>query len=102
MSVIGNKIRSGVFQSRLIDWQVDAHLTWAAHESPPEVKRLSFTLVRKLGLTIAHVDFRLTLEGEYVFFEINPSGQFLFLEVDDPEIEVTSAMADLFLGLESA
>ena len=59
---------------------------------------MSLTLVRALGLSIGHLDFRLTPEAEYVFFEVNPSGQFLFLEVDDPEIEVTSAMADLLLG----
>jgi glutathione synthase/RimK-type ligase-like ATP-grasp enzyme len=36
--------------------------------------------MRRLGLVYGAIDMRLTPEGEYVFFEINPSGQWLFVE----------------------
>ncbi len=37
-------------------------------------------LMRRLGLEYGAIDLRLTPDGEYVFFEVNPAGQFLFVE----------------------
>jgi hypothetical protein len=99
VSVIGKKIFAAVSNTTLLDWRVDGTLTWAAHQLPPSIERLVLLLLEKLGLTLGHLDFRLTAENEYIFFEINPSGQFLFLELDDHQIEVTSALADLLIGL---
>jgi glutathione synthase/RimK-type ligase-like ATP-grasp enzyme len=36
--------------------------------------------MRRLGLEYGAIDLRLTPDGEYVFFEVNPAGQFLFVE----------------------
>ena len=37
-------------------------------------------LMGRLGLVYGAIDMRMTDEGEYVFFEINPAGQWLFVE----------------------
>jgi hypothetical protein len=37
-------------------------------------------LIRRLGLEYGAIDLRLTPDGEYVFFEVDPSGQFLSIE----------------------
>jgi glutathione synthase/RimK-type ligase-like ATP-grasp enzyme len=36
--------------------------------------------MRRLGLEYGAIDLRLTPDGDYVFFEVNPGGQFLFVE----------------------
>jgi glutathione synthase/RimK-type ligase-like ATP-grasp enzyme len=33
-----------------------------------------------LGLEYGGIDFRLTPDGQYIFFEINTAGEFLYLE----------------------
>jgi hypothetical protein len=35
-----------------------------------------------LGLNYGCIDLRQKPDGEYVFFEVNPSGQFLFVQLD--------------------
>jgi glutathione synthase/RimK-type ligase-like ATP-grasp enzyme len=36
--------------------------------------------MQMLGLEYGAIDLRLTREGRYVFFEINPAGEFLYIE----------------------
>lgn len=45
----------------------------------PIVDRLRL-LMRRLGLVYGAIDLRLTPDGRFVFFEVNPSGQWLFIE----------------------
>jgi len=97
VAVIGSRLFAGVSNSRQLDWRVDAEVTWARHALPSRVARLLVRVLRGLRLTVGHVDLRLLPGGKYVFFEVNPSGQFLFLEIDDAQVEVTRALADLLL-----
>ncbi len=98
VAVVGDRIFAGVSESEMIDWRVDRNIRWMKHQLPAETESLILSFMRKIGLTLGHLDFRLTGRGDYVFFEVNPSGQFLFLEVDDHQIGVTAALADLLIG----
>lgn len=98
VAVVGDKIFAGVSESEMIDWRVDRNIRWMKHQLPDDIESLILSFMRKIGLTLGHLDFRLTGTGDYVFFEVNPSGQFLFLEVDDHKIGVTAALTDLLIG----
>jgi glutathione synthase/RimK-type ligase-like ATP-grasp enzyme len=49
-------------------------------------------LMQRLGLAFGAVDFRVTPEGEHVFFEINPAGEFLFVS-DRVDLAIPQAIA---------
>lgn len=98
VAAIGRRLFAAISQSEMLDWRVDGTLTWAAHKLPVEIESMILAFMHKVGLTLGHFDFRLSNKGQYVFFEVNPSGQFLFLEIDDHQIEVTSALAELLTG----
>ena len=51
-----------------------------SHDLPADVTRQVAALMRTLGLEYGGLDFRLTAEGEYVFFEINTAGEFMYLQ----------------------
>ena len=48
------------------------------HDLPDEIGQRLLAMMRQMELRFGAVDFRLTPEGEYVFFEINPAGEYLF------------------------
>nr|WP_147273294.1 alpha-L-glutamate ligase [Paracoccus lutimaris] len=48
------------------------------HDLPDEVGGKLLEMMRRMELRFGAADFRLTPEGEYVFFEINPAGEYLF------------------------
>ena len=47
---------------------------------PGKIEARLLALMRRLGLVYGAIDLRLTLDGRFVFLEINPSGQWLFIE----------------------
>jgi len=76
-----------VFAARIrshSDHQVDyrAGLATASVDAcslPDEVSTKLLELMARLGVSFGAIDMRLTPEGEYVFFEINPAGEYLFV-----------------------
>lgn len=53
-------------------------------------------LVNRLGLSLAGVDLRLTPEGRWYCFEVNPSPGFTFFQEDEEHL-IAEAIADLLL-----
>jgi glutathione synthase/RimK-type ligase-like ATP-grasp enzyme len=51
-----------------------------AIEIPDDIEERLLELKRRLGLVYGAIDMRLTPQGDYVFFEINPGGQFMYIE----------------------
>ena len=49
-------------------------------ELPDRVRADLLQLMRRLGLVYGAIDMRLTPDGRYVFFEINPAGHWMFIE----------------------
>ncbi len=50
----------------------------APYALPDEVGQKLLEMMRRMELRFGAADFRLTPEGEHVFFEINPAGEYLF------------------------
>lgn len=75
-----------------VDWRSYTR-RWQAHTLPPAICERIRLVAARLGLSMASLDFRLSVRDEYVFLEVNPNGQFLFLEID-AGLPVTAAVAD--------
>ena len=62
------------------DVRMNLGIEYKPHNLPDAVRTKILNLMQRLRLTYGAIDLRLTPEGEYIFFEINPSGQFLYIE----------------------
>lgn len=87
VTVVGNdvfaaEILSQGRESSKVDWRAtdDPDLEHRPHVLPSSLARLCLSLVSGLGLAFGALDFALTRDGNYVFFEINPNGEWLWLE----------------------
>ena len=80
--VFAAEILSQDRESSKVDWRAtdDPDLEHRPHELPPALTRLCLRLVSQLGLAFGALDFALTRDGIYVFFEINPNGEWVWLE----------------------
>lgn len=83
VTVIGDEVLSAAVDLRKMEYKLDVRLNqqeYERHELPAEVTAKLLALMRALGLEYGAIDLRLTPDGDYVFFEVNPAGQFLFVE----------------------
>ncbi len=64
-----------------IDFRADyAHLSYAPHTLPDEIRAKLLALTRSYHLAYASIDMLLTPDGRYIYLELNPLGQFGWLE----------------------
>src|SRR5262249_39614385 len=83
VTIVGDHAHSAAVDLRKVDYQLDVRLNQQAyerHDLSADVQSRLLSLMRRLGLEYGGIDLRLTAEGDYVFFEVNPAGQFLFVE----------------------
>ena len=98
VTVVGDQIYATEFDIEQLD-SVDYRTTMASlpcrpHTIPAELESKIRQLMQKLKLEYGGVDFRLTHNGEYVFFEINTAGEFMYLQ-KRTEQPIANAMASL-------
>lgn len=98
LTVIGRRmfavaIHAGSEAAKL-DWRTDyASLTYEAIEVPVDVEKGVRLLMDELGLYFGALDFAVTPDGHWVFFEVNPNGQWHWLVVK-AGVPMVEAMAD--------
>ena len=65
------------------DWRKELidNLPHSLYNLPKKIEKLCLNLCRHYGLQFGAIDMAVTLEGKYVFFELNPNGQYLWLEL---------------------
>jgi glutathione synthase/RimK-type ligase-like ATP-grasp enzyme len=83
VTIIGDEIFPAAVDIDKMEYKLDVRLNQQAyerHQLPADVGARLLELMRRLGLEYGAIDLRLTPDGEYVFFEVNPAGQFLFVE----------------------
>lgn len=83
VTVIGSEILAAAVNIEKMEYKLDVRLNQQAyerHDLPAEIGEKLLVLMRRLGLEYGAIDLRLTPDGDYVFFEVNPAGQFLFVE----------------------
>jgi hypothetical protein len=64
-----------------LDWRLDRNPEIRPYALPEDIEARLRALVRAMGLRYGAIDLIHSVEGEYVFLEINPGGQFLFVEI---------------------
>ena len=87
VTVIGEEaftaeIMSQSHPSSATDWRATENpdLQHRVHDLPTQQKQQCLALVRRLGLRFGAIDLALTVDGRYIFFEINPNGEWLWLQ----------------------
>lgn len=82
-----------------VDWRLvpDERLCYSPRTLPASVAKLCIRLVRSFGLRYGALDLLRTVDGEYVFLELNPSGQWGWIE-RALELPITSRLVDLLAG----
>jgi len=83
-TVIGDSIFAAEFDIERLD-SADhrmrmSDLPCRSHQLSADVEKRARAMMDRLGLEYGALDFRLTPEGEYVFFEVNTAGEFLYIE----------------------
>jgi glutathione synthase/RimK-type ligase-like ATP-grasp enzyme len=102
-TVIGDEVYAATVETTTaeasLDWRVDMTAEWHEWDLPQHVEQKLSNLLNILNLNYGCIDLRQTPDGEYIFFEINPSGQFLFIEVDT-EQPILNSFAKMLIGNE--
>ncbi|WP_143682175.1 hypothetical protein [Streptomyces kasugaensis] len=81
-----------------LDWRTDyrSH-TYEVVDMPSQVEKGVRRLMDELGLFFGALDFAVTPDGRWVFFEVNPNGQWHWLAVK-AGVPLVEAMADALQG----
>ncbi|MEU6391995.1 ATP-grasp ribosomal peptide maturase [Streptomyces sp. NPDC046939] len=81
-----------------LDWRTDyrSH-RYDVVDMPAEVAKAVRQLMNELGLYFGALDFAVTPDGRWVFFEVNPNGQWHWLAVR-AGVPLVEAMADALQG----
>ncbi len=102
LTVIGHRmfpvaIHAGSQAARL-DWRTDyASLTYKPVELPVDVEKGVRSLMEEFGLFFGALDFAVTPDDRWVFFEVNPNGQWHWLAAKTG-VPLVEAMADALQG----
>ncbi|MGW6194820.1 ATP-grasp ribosomal peptide maturase [Kribbella sp. NPDC055110] len=81
-----------------LDWRTDyPSLTYGPIELPVQVEKGVRLLMDELGLYFGALDFAVTPDGRWVFFEVNPNGQWHWLAVK-AGVPMIEAIADALQG----
>jgi glutathione synthase/RimK-type ligase-like ATP-grasp enzyme len=93
--MFGAEITARDFPDEEVDWRAldSSLLRYQAHSLPPSLQQRMRDFMKQLGLLYACFDFILTIEGDYVFLEVNPSGQWAWIE-HETKMEITAAIVD--------
>lgn len=86
VTAVGNELFAAKFESsasriRSADSRLDLDVPCTSEAIPHPVASGIREFMTRLGLRFGTLDFRVDLNGEYVFLEVNPQGQFLYVEI---------------------
>ena len=102
LHVIGDEVFGHRIQTEAVDYRYAAAgcTTIARWPVPTALADRARALAVSLGLALAGIDLRLTPDGDWVCFEVNPSPGFSFFEDDDVDDaqSMATAVARLLCG----
>ncbi len=86
-------------QSSTLDYRDDQQTKRVPVTLPPEALSMCRTVMETLGLVFAGIDLRRTPEGEYVFFEANPTPVFI-LDEECSGHPISDRLVDILISRE--
>ncbi len=94
IQVFGDQIHAALITCDQLDWRFYLNKsTVEPYSLSSDFESRIHTVMRLLGLRMGIFDFKLTPEGDPVWFEVNPQGQFLFIE-GLSEVKLTNVFTD--------
>ena len=96
--VAGERVLACEVRTETIDFRDDPDPVIEAVEIPDEIAEQSIAIARTLHLQWTGIDYRRTDDGEYVYFEANPSPMFIGFE-QATGLPLTEALADLLCAM---
>lgn len=104
VTIVGTKIFTVAIDSQsnpaaTVDWRQtsDPNLPHYPFVLPKEIAEKLLRLMNSLRLSFAGIDMIQTVDGRYVFLEMNPSGQWLWLD-DMLHLGISDAVAEWLAG----
>ncbi len=99
ITVVGDQVFAAEIDARDTTYPFDMRMVVGEArirpvELPASLTDCLLALQRRLGLAYGAIDMRRTMEGDYVFLEVNPAGQWLFTE-ERAGLPISQAVADL-------
>ncbi|MFI6981700.1 ATP-grasp ribosomal peptide maturase [Embleya sp. NPDC050154] len=99
LTVVGSRMFAAAIHAHSdetrLDFRVDyGALTYRSVPVPKEVEAGVSALMAHFGLFFGALDFAVTPDGRWRFFEINASGQYRWLERHLPGLGITDALVD--------
>lgn len=95
--VAGERILACEMHTDALDFRDDPYARIVPIDLPDEVRKQALAVAEALHLVWTGIDFRRTPEGEWVFFEANPSPMFLGFE-QRSGLPLSEALLDLLTG----
>jgi glutathione synthase/RimK-type ligase-like ATP-grasp enzyme len=98
---VGDRVFAARIRSDAVDYRY-AHRDGLSMEMepttlPPPVERACLAIARDLDLLLAGIDLKVTPEGDWYCFEVNPCPGFLYYERHS-HLPISTALADLLRG----
>jgi hypothetical protein len=85
-----------------VDWRdPELPVTYASSTLPPVIEARCRKMLSKLGLVYGAFDFIKTLDGDYVFLEVNPTGEWAWLE-NTLGFPIRSALVEVLYRVDDA
>ena len=94
--VVGNQVFPSLITAEESDYRYDKKSVVMATELPEDVERRCVEMTRALGFVMSGIDLRVTPEGKYYCFEVNPSPAFSWYQ-NRTEQPITEALCDLLI-----
>lgn len=92
--VVGDLTFSALIHSGQSDYRYDKQTEMDPYDLPPEIASMCVNLAYGLGLPLAGIDLRVTPDGRYHCFEVNPSPVFTYYE-QRTGLPITDAVCNL-------
>ncbi|HYI95484.1 MAG TPA: hypothetical protein VEX68_18225, partial [Bryobacteraceae bacterium] len=98
---VGDQLFATHIRSEAVDYRYASQDGHAVHMEPTElpasVAAACLGLARQLDLLLTGIDLKVTPNGEYYCFEVNPAPGFLYYEQNSRQ-PISTALADLLYG----
>ncbi|MDB9374085.1 MvdD family ATP-grasp ribosomal peptide maturase [Nodularia sphaerocarpa] len=104
-TIVGHRVFTAAVDSQklagsAVDWRKEGKAlvkTWQPYKLPEDIEKKLLKLMAYFGLNYGAIDIIVTLDGRYVFLEVNPVGEFFWMEIYSPHYPISQAIAELLL-----
>lgn len=92
--VVGDRVFASLISAEQSDYRYDRGAEITAWELPGEIADRCVAVARGLGFVLTGIDLRMTSDGRFYCFEVNPSPAFTWYE-DRTEQPIVAALCDV-------